>query len=118
MRQGSPVPAPGLTGGIEERLWREGWSLHQRLQGAPRVAGRSDALAGWRTLVSPENHANFVKRQRWDELSELSAAWALDPPPEATPKDPYWWSLLDGLRQADHSGDNHAGLQTIEAADR
>lgn len=112
------MPAPGLTGGIEERLWCQGWSLHQRLQGAPRVAGRSDALAGWRTLVSPENHANFVKRQRWHELSELSAAWALDPPPEATPKDPYWWPLLDGLRQADHSGDIHAGLQTIEAADR
>ena len=112
------MTAPGLTGGIEERLRREEWILHQRLQAPPRVAGRSDAFAGWRTLVAPENHANLIKRQRWDELSEASAAWALDPPPEATPTDPDWWPLLDGLRKPDHSGDIHAGLQAIEAPDR
>ncbi len=91
------------TDGMDERLRREGWSLHQRLNTAPASDGEpqhSAVLASWRHVVAPNNHINFAKRLRWDGLSEASAAWAVDPPAQATPQDPSWWPLLEALRQA------------------
>lgn len=57
-------------------------------------------LDSWRQVVAPDNHCNFDKRLRWDGLDAASAAWALDPPPQATPRNPPWWPLLEALRQA------------------
>jgi type 2 lantibiotic biosynthesis protein LanM len=91
---------------LEEQLRREGWSLHQRLQMAPSDEGPSPststsaALQRWRELVAPDNPLNFEKRLQWDGLTEAHIAWALDPPPEATPLDAAWWPLLQELRQA------------------
>lgn len=113
MQPGSPLPASALDRGIEERLRREGWSLHQRLQDAPPAEGRREALAGWRVLVAGDNPANFEKRLRWDGLGEATAAWALDPPAEATPKDPDWWPLLQGLRQAGREAEPGASSQPL-----
>lgn len=55
MQQGCPVPEASPDIGIVERLLREGWSLHQRLQVAPSLQDRSDALTGWRAVVAPDN---------------------------------------------------------------
>jgi len=97
------VSTAARTDGMDERLRREGWSLHQRLNTAPASDGEpqhSAVLASWRHVVAPNNHINFAKRLRWDGLSEASAAWAVDPPAQATPQDPSWWPLLEALRQA------------------
>lgn len=91
---------------LKEQLHREGWSLHQRLQVAPVDQGSSPsasataALQRWRERVAPDNPLNFDKRMRWDGLTEAHLAWALDPPPEATPAEAPWWPLLQELRQA------------------
>jgi len=105
MQQGLSVPSAEPARALDDRLRREGWSLHQRLEkaAAAATAGEPPAVAtleGWRQIVAPDNRANFNKRLRWDGLSEASATWALDPPPEATPADPPWWPLLEALRQA------------------
>ena len=118
MKQGLSVPPAEPARALDDRLRREGWSLHQRLEraAAAATAGEPPAgatLAGWRQIVAPDNRANFNKRLRWDGLSEASAAWALDPPPEATPADPPWWPLLEALRQAGCAaadGTNHQQL--------
>ncbi|MFM8275870.1 MAG: DUF4135 domain-containing protein, partial [Cyanobium sp.] len=109
MQQGLSVPSTEPAAALDDRLRREGWSLHQRLETAAAAVAAAAAageppggarLAGWRQIVAPDNSANFNKRLRWDGLSEASAAWALDPPPEATPSDPPWWPLLEAIRQA------------------
>jgi type 2 lantibiotic biosynthesis protein LanM len=103
MQQGLCVSSAGPVGALDDHLLREGWSLHQRLDVAAAAAGEpppTAMLEGWRQIVAPDNTENFDKRLAWDGLSEAGAAWALDPPPEATPADPPWWPLLEALRQA------------------
>ncbi len=91
---------------LEQLLRREGWSLHQRLQAAARLAGvvqpscRSESLDRWRGMVGPDNAVNFDKRLAWDGLTVASAAWALNPPEEVIPLAPAWWPLLEALCQA------------------
>ncbi len=92
---------------LEERLRREGWSLHQRLGVAPQhaEAGGSPstlaALQRWRELVGPDKPLNADKRLQWDGLTEANLVWALDPPAEATPlQGASWLPLLRELRQA------------------
>ncbi len=97
------MKAADAKNGLDLRLRREGWSLHHRLDTAPDADGELQhraVLESWRQLVAPDNHSNFDKRLRWDGLSEASAAWALDPPAQATPQNPSWWPLLVALRQA------------------
>lgn len=105
-------PTPGLidslaVDALEERLRREGWSLHQRLEVAPQHAETSVsastlvALQRWRELVGPDRPQNADKRLQWDGLTEANLIWALDPPAEATPlEDAPWLPLLRELRQA------------------
>ena len=103
MQRGSLLPADVPDGAIEQRLLREGWSLHQRLDSAPTAVGElhnRTVLGRWRQVVAPDSLGNFDKRLRWDGFSEASAAWALDPPAAAIPANPEWWPLLQGLRQA------------------
>jgi len=123
MQQDLSVSPTEPAGALDARLRREGWSLHQRLAtaaaAAAATAGKPPAaatLAGWRQIVAPDNKANFDKRLGWDGLSEASAAWALDPPPEATPSDPTWWPLLEALRQAGR--DAAGGTKRQQLADR
>lgn len=76
---------------LDQRLKREGWSLHDRLalaaaQGAEPLHG--SGLDHWRQVVAPDNRWNFEKRLHWEGLTTASAAWALDPPDEATPDHP------------------------------
>ena len=100
---------------IERQLLHEGWSLHQRLQSviATDTISNGQHLECWRELVAPDNPANFKKRLSWDHLTPSQAAWALDPPTEATPLSPNWWPLLEALRQAARDasgGDLHQQL--------
>jgi type 2 lantibiotic biosynthesis protein LanM len=87
---------------LDQRLLREGWSLHRRLRAA---ASQHDPrnpylLEIWRQVVAPDNTSNFDKRLEWDSLAAANAAWALDPPAEAVPQSPDWWPLLLAMRQA------------------
>ena len=97
------------TTSIDWLLLREGWSFHQRLQAviATDTTSSRQHLESWRELVAPDNPANFKKRLSWGNLTPSQAAWALDPPTEATPLSPNWWPLLEALRQAarDASGE-------------
>jgi len=102
---------------LENRLRREGWSLHQRLNwavvhGLPSGVGslRSDALQSWRQVVAPDRPVNFSKRLAWDGLSPEAAAWALQPDTASGPQEPPWWWLLKALRQAACDGFDLGGL--------
>ena len=106
MREGLSSPAGALFSRIEDRVLREGWTLHQRLQAAAgsdltnELSGETRALDRWLEAVAPDNPLNFHKRLAWDNLTIAAAFWALDPPEPATPQTPEWWSLLEALRQA------------------
>jgi type 2 lantibiotic biosynthesis protein LanM len=109
----SDKPSESGSAALDERLRREGWSLHQRLawivtQAPPLHSSKdADVLADWRRVVAPDNSTNFFKRLAWDELTEAHAIWALDPDTSAIPQEPEWWPLLLALRQAARS--SHAG---------
>jgi type 2 lantibiotic biosynthesis protein LanM len=100
MEDGLAIEPMGHSTGIVDRLRREGWSLHQRLQCAPELKGNGDGLASWRAVVAPDSAANFDKRLRWDGLSPASAAWALNPPAHLVPTQPEWWDTLMKLSAA------------------
>ena len=106
MREGLSSPAGSPTGNVEERVLREGWTLHQRLQAAAgcdlanELSSEARVLDRWLAFVAPDNPLNFDKRLAWDNLTIAAALWALDPPEAATPKCPDWWPLLEALRQA------------------
>ena len=116
MQTESLLPAAISMGAIEERLLREGWTLHQRLDSAPAAAGEPQhraVLDRWRQVVAPDNPDNFDKRLRWDGFTEASAAWALDPPAEAVPTDPQWWPVLEGIRQAGRVAAAEAAVEAL-----
>jgi len=91
---------------LDQRIRREGWSLHQRLKAAahrdpvPNPTTNPESLDRWRQLVAPDRPANFDKRLRWDDLSVVDALWCLDPPEQQIPPSPPWWPQLEALRQA------------------
>ena len=108
-----------LPNSVGERVRREGWSLHQRLQtvqgggACSQSAEPASILKRWRELVAPDNPGNFEKRLEWDGLTLASAAWALNPPSESTPLAPEWWPLLEAIGQAAReaaAGANHQSL--------
>ena len=59
MREGLSSPAGSPTGNVEERVLREGWTLHQRLQAAAgsdvasNLRGETRALDRWLETVAP-----------------------------------------------------------------
>lgn len=100
-----PIPADAVSA----RLLREGWTLHERLRlaasrrasGDPSESCLSEGqLETWQRVVAPDNPSNFEKRLRWDGLTLVDAAWALQPDDAAVPAIPPWWELLLQLRQA------------------
>lgn len=98
-----------ISNKLEDQLRREGWSLLQRLDAAPPdYLASNSSLESWRQVVAPDNPSNFGKRLRWDGLNADRAAWALDPPEDATPQNPDWWPLLEAMRKAarDSAGDS------------
>jgi len=119
MREVFPVAFVVLPDSVGERIRREGWSLHQRLQKVQgRGAGSQSAetvsiLKFWRELVAPDNPGNFEKRLEWDGLTLASAAWALNPPAESTPQAPEWWPLLVAIGQAAREAAAGASHQSL-----
>jgi type 2 lantibiotic biosynthesis protein LanM len=83
-----------------ERVIFEGWSLHERLRQAQTRPTAEGELETWRTLVAPDQQANFTKRLEWDDLIPEQAAWALNPAPATGPPPPSWWATLELLRTA------------------
>jgi hypothetical protein len=71
-----------------ERVIFEGWSLHERLRQAQTRPTAEGELETWRTLVAPDQQANFTKRLEWDDLIPEQAAWALNPAPATGPTPP------------------------------
>lgn len=100
MQEGLAIEPMGHTTGLDDQLLLEGWSLHRRLQLAPRLKGLGDGLASWYAVVAPDNSAHFERRLVWDGLSPASAAWALNPPAQLVPTQPSWWVTLMKLRAA------------------
>jgi type 2 lantibiotic biosynthesis protein LanM len=100
----SQLPTPPLSdhdnSALDERLLQEGWTLHSRLRQAPQQIGGEQVLESWRTVVAPDQPANFVKRLEWDGLSAAQAAWALTPDPAKVLAQPPWWVTLEQLRAA------------------
>lgn len=104
MYQGFPAQMPI---GLRDKLLREGWSLHQRLEDSSSIEfHNSDSLDNWRQIVAPEFPENFYKRLVWDGLSLDQAAWALNPPVESVPQYPHWWQFLLAMC---HAGRNALG---------
>ncbi len=97
---------PAIAPSLSKKILREGWSLHQRLQAAQGVEGGNQpasaagSLERWRERLAADNNNSFDKRLEWDGLTLAGAAWALNPPAEATPLAPAWWPLLEALCQA------------------
>jgi type 2 lantibiotic biosynthesis protein LanM len=90
-----------ISNKLKDQLLREGWSLLQRLDAAPPdFLASTILLESWCQVVAPDRPSNFDKRLRWDGLSADRAAWALDPPEDATPQNPDWWPLLEAMRKA------------------
>jgi len=83
-----------------ERVMFEGWSLHERLRQAQTRPTAEGELETWKTLVAPDQQANFTKRLEWDGLIPEQAAWALDPAPASGPTPPSWWATLELLRES------------------
>jgi len=119
MQEAFPSAFVVLPDSIEDRVRREGWTLHQRLQTAQgggagsQSAEHANILKRWRELVAPDYPGNFEKRLEWDGLTLASAAWALNPPSESTPQAPEWWPLLEAIGQAAREavmGANHQSL--------
>lgn len=120
MRKGLSSPAGALLGRVEDRLLREGWTLHQRLHAAAgsdlasELSDDARILDPWREVVAPDNPLNFDKRLAWGNLAIAAALWALDPPEAATPKSPEWWPLLEDLRQAARDAAAEARLHPLD----
>jgi type 2 lantibiotic biosynthesis protein LanM len=108
-----------LPNSVGERVRREGWSLHQRLQtvqgggAGSQSAEPASILKSWRELVAPDNPGNFEKRLEWDGLTLASAAWVLNPPAESTPQAPEWWPLLEAIGQAAREAAAGASHQSL-----
>jgi type 2 lantibiotic biosynthesis protein LanM len=108
-----------LPDSVGDRVRREGWSLHQRLQTAQGGGAGSQSaesatnLKRWRELVAPDNPANFDKRLEWGGLTLASAAWALNPPAESSPQAPEWWPLLEAISQAAREAAAGASHQSL-----
>jgi type 2 lantibiotic biosynthesis protein LanM len=96
---------------VVERMRLEGWSLNTRLRQAPDEASSDASLEHWRTVVAPDQHANFSKRLQWDGRSPAQAAWALAPDPEQVPMHPGWWPTLEHLRTAATTAAVETGLE-------
>jgi type 2 lantibiotic biosynthesis protein LanM len=96
---------------VLEPLLLEGWSLNTRLRQAPEEASRDASLEHWRTVVAPDQNANFSKRLEWDGRSPAQAAWALAPDPAQVPMQPAWWPTLEQLRAAAASATVETGLE-------
>jgi type 2 lantibiotic biosynthesis protein LanM len=122
MQAAFPSTFVALPDSVGERVRREGWSLHQRLQtvqgggACSQSAEPACILKRWRELVAPDNPGNFEKRLEWDCLTLASAAWALNPPSESTPLAPEWWPLLEAISQAAREAAAGASHQSL--ADR
>ena len=122
MQAAFPSTFVALPDSVGERVRREGWSLHQRLQtvqgggACSQSAEPACILKRWRELVAPDNPGNFEKRLEWDGLTLASAAWALNPPSESTPLAPEWWPLLEAISQAAREAAAGASHQSL--ADR
>ena len=122
MREVFPSTFVALPDLVADRVRREGWSLHQRLQTAQGGGASSQSaepainLNRWRELVAPDNPANFDKRLEWDGLTLASAAWALNPLAESSPPAPEWWPLLEAISQAAREAAAGASQQSL--ADR
>ena len=106
---------------LNQKLFREGWGLHQRLEiaaehcsGAPDLPVSAEQLALWSKVVAPYRELNFSKRLLWDSLSPAAAAWALNPTDVEPPQSPDWWPLLEGLRQAARGASSDSSPFTLE----
>jgi hypothetical protein len=119
MQEAFPSAFVALPDSVGERVRREGWSLHQRLQTAQgggagsQSAEPASILKRWRELVAPDNPGNFEKRLEWDGLTLASAAWVLNPPAESTPQAPEWWPLLEAIGQAAREAAAGASHQSL-----